>query len=94
MAIDTEDRRRSVLGSGLSFLTVFQNPDGTPSKEDRRHQSALYRGIDTVTVPRFRWIAEQDSAATFRCEQNAASTFKCEQDTNTTFGNEIDQDEG
>lgn len=81
MAIDTADKRASVIGQGIISLRIFPTPDSGINKGDRRQLSAWYRGIDTATVARFRWIAEQDSASTYRCEQDSSSTYKCEQDS-------------
>lgn len=43
MAIDTEDKRRSVMG--MSPIVTLPVPDGDISSEqDRRHIAGLYRG--------------------------------------------------
>lgn len=81
MAIDTADKRSSVIGQAIIPLMIPPSPDGSINKGDRRHNSALYRGIDTATVSLFRWIAEQDTASTYRCEQDTTSNYKCEQDS-------------
>lgn len=50
MAIDTRDKRSSVLMVALEFGRVFPNPDGDlTTGGDRLHLSYLYRGI-TVTI--------------------------------------------
>jgi hypothetical protein len=78
MAIDTQDKRRSALGGGISFLTIFQDPDSAISSFDRRHQESFYRGITTFTRARFMWISEKDTSSNYRCETNSASTYRCE----------------
>lgn len=45
MAVNTRDRRFSMLGLGLDALRVRPNPDGTISTTDRLHLLPLYRGI-------------------------------------------------
>lgn len=94
MAIDTENKRRSVIGQAIVSLVVYETPDALSSSFDRRHRLGLYSGITTSVVPRFRWIVEQDSASTYRCEQDSASTYRCEQDSETTFASETGSVEG
>lgn len=93
MAIDTADKRSSIIGQGIIPLMIPPIPDAGMSKADRRHASALYRGIDTATVAMFRWIPEQDSSSTFRCEQDSASTYRCEQDSSSSWSQQVDTDE-
>lgn len=96
----TQDKRRSVLGNTLLSLTVYPVADAAISKDDRRHATALYRGIDTVTTTRFRWIPEQDTSSTYRCEQDSVNTISQEQNSdlssateqNTTSAYECEQD--
>ena len=46
MAIDTRDRRASVLGYSLAPLRVYFEPDGDMAEEaDRTHLATLYSGI-------------------------------------------------
>lgn len=51
MAIDTHDKRRSVLGTILPFLAVYPVADGTVSGVDKQHAGGDYRGIAAQTVP-------------------------------------------
>jgi hypothetical protein len=44
MAIDTEDKRRSVHGTGGPFAVIAPRPDGGLNEFDRRHAAGLYRG--------------------------------------------------
>lgn len=44
MAIDTRDKRASVLGFGLAALVVLPAP-GTIDQPDRQHLAYCYRGI-------------------------------------------------
>ena len=94
MAIDTADRRSSVIGQAMISLMVPPIPDSGISKDDRRHNSALYRGIDTAIIPRFRWIPEQDSNSTYKCEQDTTSTYTCETDSSIQSAEMVDSDEG
>lgn len=51
MAVDTQTKRRSVLGMTLSFLVIAPLPDGTIANVDRMHATALYGGIVPVEPP-------------------------------------------
>lgn len=44
MAVDTQDKRASVLGFGLASLLVLPAP-GTIDQPDRQHVAYSYRGI-------------------------------------------------
>lgn len=44
MAVDTRDKRASVLGLGLAALLVLPEP-GTIDQPDRQHVAYSYRGI-------------------------------------------------
>ena len=48
MAINTETRRRSVLGAFMVALTVLPVPDSTVGTPDRPHVAGVYAGI-TIT---------------------------------------------
>lgn len=45
MAIDDQNKRRSVLGLGLAPFIVLPVPDGTISAADRIHIAGYYAGI-------------------------------------------------
>ena len=45
MAIDTPNKRRSMIASGIQGLTVYSIPDGLTSGQNRRHDTALYAGL-------------------------------------------------
>lgn len=49
MAVDTQDKRASVLGLGLAALLVLPAP-GTLDQPDRQHVAFSYRGIDTTAI--------------------------------------------
>ncbi len=53
MAIDTQTKRRSVLGAFMVALTVLPLPDGAVGTQDRPHVNGLYAGIvvSVVTIP-------------------------------------------
>lgn len=46
MAIDTRNKRASVLGWGLAALVALPLPDGAIGAADRAHVRGLYAGID------------------------------------------------
>ena len=46
MAIDTRNKRASVIGLGLMFVRCYPAPDGTIDANDRRHIALGYAGID------------------------------------------------
>lgn len=45
MAVDSRDKRASVLGFGLAALLVLPEP-GTIDQPDRQHLAYSYRGIE------------------------------------------------
>lgn len=45
MAVDTRDKRASVIGLGLAALLVLPEP-GTIDQPDRQHVAYAYRGIE------------------------------------------------
>lgn len=45
MAIDTEDKRRSVQAYAGTFATIPPRPDGGLNEFDRKHAAGIYRGI-------------------------------------------------
>lgn len=44
MAIDSENKRRSVLGYLGPFAVIGPRPDGTLDEQDRKHVAGIYRG--------------------------------------------------
>lgn len=49
MAIDTENKRRSVMGYGGAV--TYPRPDGAITKPDREHTTWLYAGIPAGAPP-------------------------------------------
>ena len=49
MAIDTRDRRFSMVGLGSPTPRIFPNPDGTIGVFDRAMHLYLYHGLDLTT---------------------------------------------
>jgi hypothetical protein len=45
MAIDTRNRRASMMGLGLTALLVLPTSDGTIEASDRQHFLGLYSGL-------------------------------------------------
>lgn len=81
MALDTRDELASVLGRGVSFLTVFPAPSGTLAEGDLRQLLGLYRGfsgdipiveIDPVPERTF-YVKAQDRTFVVRAQNR---TFK------------------
>ncbi len=94
MAIDTENKRRSALGGGISFLTLFESPDGAISSSDRRHQASFYRGIATFIRTRFLWISEGNTGSNYKCETNSVSTYRCEANSSLTSKTSTETENG
>lgn len=46
MAVDTRNKRASILGIGLAAAIVFPNPDATVAQADRQQCARVYAGID------------------------------------------------
>lgn len=53
--IDTENKRRSVIASGLDALTIRPVADSDMSVFDRRHRAAHYSGLETTFDNFFFW---------------------------------------
>lgn len=51
MAVDTRDRRFSLLGLGLAPLRVLPDPDNDVDAPDRAHFLYLYSGIALDSPP-------------------------------------------
>jgi hypothetical protein len=56
MAVDSRDKRASVLGLGLAALVVLPAP-GTLDQADRQHVAYCYRGITADLPPLASTIA-------------------------------------
>ena len=55
MAIDTRDRRASVLHHSQAGLPLFPNPDGSLANQaDRQHIGMIYAGINVGGGPSFK----------------------------------------
>lgn len=50
MAVDSRNKRFSMLGLALAFISVFPNPDGTLVAADRAQYLWLYPGISLSVV--------------------------------------------
>lgn len=50
MAVDTRDKRASVLLVALAFARIWPNPDGAITGTDRQHTSFCYRGISAIAA--------------------------------------------
>lgn len=61
MAIDSRDKRFSLLGFGHPWVKlVLPNPDGTFSAANRAHFEGLYAGINLLPAPEVvRWSEEK-----------------------------------
>ncbi len=50
MAVDTRNKRASILGLALASAIVFPNPDGTIDNPDRQQTAYSYSGISSIPV--------------------------------------------
>ena len=57
MAIDSRDKRGSVIGFDAIFKPVFPNPDGAINTNDRQFVATKYHGISSSTVATTRLLA-------------------------------------
>lgn len=65
MAIDSENKRRSVQGYGGPWAVVGPRPDGSLANEvDRRHVAGLYAG-QLVALAVIAWLAPVEAAINF-----------------------------
>ena len=51
MAVDTRDKRFSIMGLALPTLSLYGNPDGTIDSADRYQLLYLYSGISLGGAP-------------------------------------------
>lgn len=51
MAVDTRDKRFSMVGLANQFIPVFPNPDGTIDAADRFQYIHLYHDASLVPAP-------------------------------------------
>ena len=80
MPIDTEDKRRSAIASEIDSFTIPQVPRGTFVASDRRHDTAFYRGIDTVFDSFVFWREDSDKVETWSQDSDAGSTSQPDDD--------------
>lgn len=50
MAIDSRDKRASILMLDLEFGRIWPNPDGALVNQDRQHMGYVYRGISAIAA--------------------------------------------
>lgn len=67
MAVDTRNKRASILGFVLASAIVFPNPDGTIDGPDRQQIAYSYSGISPVVATRgffatLQFITDKDVA--------------------------------
>ena len=73
MAIDTRDRRASVLGLALGLALVLPNPDGLALDQGDRQQTAFcYRGISAGVEA----IVPADYSATYQATALYTATWQ------------------
>jgi hypothetical protein len=78
MAIDTRDKRASVLGWGLVALVALPLPAGTIEQADRQQVAAVYAGISAgilVNPDAIHLTAVSGAAATLTAVSGAAATL-------------------
>ena len=80
MAVDSETKRRSVLGMGIPALMILPVADGEIINLDRKHVTAIYAGIVTSlwTVPPASvtgWTPESDRSSTWTPETEASTNW-------------------
>lgn len=62
MAVDTRQKRHSLIGYGLAFRLTLPTSDGTLDVGDRQHLAGLYSGIEAASPP----VVELYPASTFQ----------------------------
>lgn len=51
MAVDTRDKRASVLGVGCTWRVVLPSPNGSVDAGDRKQVATCYRLTTTALIP-------------------------------------------
>lgn len=63
MAVDTRNRRASVLGLALAARLVLPAPDGAIGQADRQHQAQAYSGISAAAAVAVSTAAHTSTSA-------------------------------
>lgn len=72
MAVDTQDKRASVLGLGLAALLVLPSP-GAIDQPDRQHVAYSYRGITAAVAVVLDPVALPTNTASYQTVMTAAT---------------------
>lgn len=87
MAVDTRNKRASVLGLTLAALVVLPAPNGSVTAPDRLHVSACYAGIAATGV------LVSPAAAIGELTTDGATPFLGGSTTFATLGGGLDADD-
>ncbi len=89
MAIDSENKRRSVVSHRIPGLGIRPRPDGAISISDRRHSGLYYAGIDPQFISTTFWVPSYDAnTATWTQNQFASSNWKNGSNVTSTWVNQ------
>lgn len=95
MAVDTRDKRASVLGLALASLLVLPEP-GTLDQPDRQHVAYSYRGITAEEIvvdsslPSFTYEATWQQTKTYEATFQQTKTYEATLQTTKTYEAEWD----
>jgi hypothetical protein len=94
VAVDTRDKRASVLGLGLASLLVLPSPTAL-DQGDRQQVSYSYRGIAasapvSVTPASYTYTATWQATATYVATSQVTSTYAATWQTTATYSAEWD----
>lgn len=93
MAVDTRNKRASILGIGLAAALVLPSPDGSVDAPDRPHVSFTYVGFTIEApeaLPSFTYTAEWRTTATYSATWQQTLTYQATHQTTKTYTAEWD----
>lgn len=89
MAIDSENKRRSIVSHKIPGLGVRPSPDGEIAKADRRHSGLYYSGIDAQFISTTFWVPSFDAGSTsWNPQTQSSSSWKQKSSVTTTWVNQ------
>jgi len=90
MAVDTKNKRMSVIGLALPVPSMLPDSDGTIGVSDRLHLLWLYSGIAATTPAKFIVSATVKIRALASMALTIRSTASAEVDVRKTASAEVD----
>jgi hypothetical protein len=84
MAIDTPNKRKSVLNFSLPGLFLLPIPDGTIDSVNRRQMSDSY-AITPFSITRNNWVRDRNSSQAWVRDKNSSNTWTRDKNASVTW---------